>query len=249
MPNPPLDALKKAQTIQAAPPADAEWARTALDTGVQGLLGAIGLGDDSSLVNRGGQLVGAALPVVGGVRKAITRETHPAVQALIELLSGEPAAVNPDKLAAMSRVTPHFVPPPPKLEVPEGFKLSSIPPPPRPKTFQEASIAQEGFPGGFGRSPGNDMLYHQQQEGLKRLEKLDASTLPQAPLSGRWAGRGNIEHGWSRQGAAILNPNSVREIRSAFDNGKSIIQISNDYKMNHNTIRAIIKGDSWGWVK
>lgn len=41
--------------------------QTGVETGTQGLLGAVGLGDDS-LANRGGALVGASVPFLGGIK-------------------------------------------------------------------------------------------------------------------------------------------------------------------------------------
>lgn len=70
MPNPaqpsdPLLALRKAQTIQPAPPADTQWMRTGLDGAVEGLKGFLGFGNDQSRANLGGQLAGAAMPFLG----------------------------------------------------------------------------------------------------------------------------------------------------------------------------------------
>ena len=58
----PLEALKKAQTIGAdpGPHPEGDW----LGTAVQGLLGAIGLGDSSSQANRGGQLAASVVPLL-----------------------------------------------------------------------------------------------------------------------------------------------------------------------------------------
>lgn len=63
-PGDPMAALSKATGFSVAPPAEFEWARTALDTGVQGLLGYLGLGDSQNRSNMLGQLVGAAMPFV-----------------------------------------------------------------------------------------------------------------------------------------------------------------------------------------
>lgn len=93
MPLDPLEALRKAQTIGAdtGPHPEDDW----LGTAVQGLLGAAGLGNDSSEANRGGQMLGAALPLMA---------PHPAISALLKILKGAPEVVNPDVLALGEKI-------------------------------------------------------------------------------------------------------------------------------------------------
>lgn len=100
MPN-PLDALKNATSIgpDPTPPGHPEddW----LGTAVQGLLGAVGLGDSTSQANRGGQLISAGIPLLA---------PHPAISALLKSLGGAPEAIDPIATLANDKVggwTPH----------------------------------------------------------------------------------------------------------------------------------------------
>lgn len=123
--------------------------------------------------------------------KTISNEVHPAVKALLEMLDQGPSAVNPDKFVEQSRVTPRFLPPAPKFVPPEGFEIGDIPPR-QPKSFRDAVLRQDGYSGGFGRSPQNDEIYSQQQAALKQMMSkppLDPRKLPPPPLSGRWGGK------------------------------------------------------------
>lgn len=109
----PLDALKKAQSIgpDPTPPGHPEddW----LGTAVQGLLGAVGLGDPTSQANRGGQLVSAGIPLLA---------PHPAISALLKSLSGAPEAIDPLASLANEKVggwTPHRS----VISAPPGFSF------------------------------------------------------------------------------------------------------------------------------
>lgn len=60
----PLEGLRKARTIEPAPPAGGEGFRTALNSGIEALTGLVGFGPDTQS-NRFGQMLGAAIPLVG----------------------------------------------------------------------------------------------------------------------------------------------------------------------------------------
>lgn len=84
----PFDALK----TYFASPGDgtdsapyAPWQKTlqgAVDTGTQGTLGVLGLGDQSSTANRGGALLGAAMPFAGGLKGMVEKGVGGAIEGL-----------------------------------------------------------------------------------------------------------------------------------------------------------------------
>lgn len=114
----PLEGLKKATSIGPDAPIETAPLRGALDNGVQGLLGAFGVGDDSSSANRFGAMVGAALPIGRGLMNP-----HPAIRALMDSLSQEPSAINPLKVLAQDKVGGFQVPHRAQINLPEGFEL------------------------------------------------------------------------------------------------------------------------------
>lgn len=123
MPN-PLDTLK----AYFASPGDgsasspyAPWQKTAqgaVEAGTQGLLGALGLGDDASMANRGGQLASAALPLMA---------PHPAISALLKALGGAPEALDANRMAAGEKLG-GWVPHRSAVTPPEGFELGGTNP-------------------------------------------------------------------------------------------------------------------------
>lgn len=122
MPVNPLEALRNAQGIGADPgPHPDDWVGTA----VQGLLGTIGLGDDSSQANRGGQLIGAALPLGPVIGRGL--KLHPAVQQLMELLDKAPSMRDPSKVALGERLG-GWVPPRTAIVDPPGFTTAGTSP-------------------------------------------------------------------------------------------------------------------------
>lgn len=79
------------------------------------------------------------------------------VKALINVLRKGPGTTDPLKFLQMERIGGR-IPASPQLRVPEGFTLpKGFNPTPSPRTFRDASLQQEGYLGGFGRSP--EMAY------------------------------------------------------------------------------------------
>lgn len=96
----------------------APWQRTTqkiVEGGTQGILGTMGLGDDSSQANRGGQLISAALPLAA---------PHPAITALLKSLGSTPEVVEPLRLLANDKVG-GWVPRRAIINPPEGFSFTS----------------------------------------------------------------------------------------------------------------------------
>jgi hypothetical protein len=114
----PLDGLKKATSIGPVPnpaghPED-DW----LGTGVQGLLGTVGLGDDTSQANRGGQVLSAAIPLLA---------PHPAITALLKVLGGAPEALDANQLVSGEKVG-GWIPHRSAVVPPEGFSFQGTSP-------------------------------------------------------------------------------------------------------------------------
>lgn len=101
----PLSGLKKATSIGPDPNPPGHPEDDYLGTGIQGLLGAFGLGDPESQANRGGQLVSAAAPIVSGSVKipGILREIFakdPGAQEVYErAMASQLAEVGADRIA------------------------------------------------------------------------------------------------------------------------------------------------------
>jgi len=114
----PLEGLKKATAIGPDAPISTAPLREGLDSGVQGLLGAFGLGDDSSSANRFGAMAGAAIPIGRGLMNP-----HPAIRALLDTLSSAPEEINPMKLLANDKVGGFQIPHRAQISVPHGFEL------------------------------------------------------------------------------------------------------------------------------
>jgi len=132
MPN-PLEALRKAQTVQNADSPDPLDKGGWFDNAVQGLKGLVGLGDDipSSQgwnANHIGQMLGAVAPLGGPLRRVIgevPEGTHPAVSALLGML-GKAAEVSPEAEIPNFRDTKvggYYVPRRALTIAPEGFEF------------------------------------------------------------------------------------------------------------------------------
>lgn len=90
----PLEGLKKATSIGPDPHPEPHPEEDWIGTGVQGLLGMVGLGDSESRANLGGQLVTAGLPLAGlkGTFSRLTRA-----------MEGLPATAHPNKILGIAK--------------------------------------------------------------------------------------------------------------------------------------------------
>ena len=139
----PLDALKKAQTIQADP--NTTWQLTPE---------AEPLGLDPS-------------GLAGGL-KVIKGLSHPAIKALVELLDTKLEPKDALAIFKQERIG-RKLPPPAEPPAIQGFRAA----PPKPPTAHnptDASMIQEGH-WDFGRSPQNAWRYSEQQRAVNRYDK------------------------------------------------------------------------------
>lgn len=169
--------------------------------GSNALMGLIGVGPDSK-ANQMGQLVGAAMPLGGGMfRRGGEEILHPAVQKLIEVLKVKLPKPNLTGVATGSKVTGLRRPPigrvdlPRDLELGEGFHRIIRPPTEKEQAWSTWDRAQkqlksdprlrEGF-------PSEDIKVMEESPAIKGLEELgDISSLkgeqkPKPALSGQW---------------------------------------------------------------
>lgn len=119
----PLEGLKKATSIGPDAPIGTAPLRSALDNGVQGLLGAFGLGDSDNLANGIGGLASMAIPFGMGKMRSISQGPHPAITELIKPLGSEPTAVDPLKILTQDKIGGFQVPHRAQIVPPEGFEL------------------------------------------------------------------------------------------------------------------------------
>lgn len=132
------------------------------------LAGLVGIDTGSgSWGSKAGQILGAAVPVIGAAKGSI----HPAVRELLSVLEGAPAERNLGQEVAGSRVMGARIHNPQSFKVPEGFELPSNfdPSATTPRNFGEASLKQEGFKGGFGMSPANEYQQAQTRPSYRKL--------------------------------------------------------------------------------
>lgn len=134
-------------------PRPLQWPAGAVLGGLKSVLG----GDDptTSIMGAVGELPLGKTQLAGSkaVLDQLDEHVHPAVKALVELLGKDLPAkeIGP----ASGRITP-MRQIPSEFKMPEGFRMGKgFDPAPFPQSFGEASVAQEGYRGGFGQSPRN----------------------------------------------------------------------------------------------
>lgn len=241
----PLQGLRKATGIGAdpnpPPHSEDDW----LGTGVQGLLGAVGLGDDTSLANRGGQLVAAAAPLT-----SLKDLSHPAVQALLELLYKEPPVRNPlSKLAGEARFQipkGSKLEPPVGTELPEGMSTKIRRPLGMQHQYNIQRTAVSPFEGLEASTPKMDTPMVKSPDELGDIASI-IKTQPPEPTAKT---TGRIYGGPSGSGPRKANPQIVQDIRAMADAGTPVTEIQQKYpNMAVRSLQGIIRRDNWAWVK
>lgn len=231
-----LAGLQKATSIGPAAPIGGAPVRNAVDTGVQGLLGTLGLGNDSSQANRWGQLLAAGAPVIKG---------GPAVEALLKLFEKGPAEIDPVRAAlSASKVSDYRAPMPTTLRLPEGVSL-----PPELQTMPQApavAAAREAQAPLMTVAPKVSVP----MQAIKSLEELpDVTQAVKSPDAPQWSFAKSQSGGVKvlpRLNATVVTPDEVKKIRSfaTFDDAQAAFP-----KIKRDTLRSIYRGDTWSWVK
>ena len=144
-----------------------------------------------------------------------------ALVQLLKLLKPRLAPLEPLKVFAGER-TRSLALPPSQFVTPKGFKLPSEFDPTATRGFRE---------GGFGQAPENMYRYRLEQKAMERPS-----------LTGK-------TYAHRQPGSAKLSEETVKAIRE-LGNQMDLPEIHKRYPdVAPNTIRAVITGDSWGWVK
>jgi hypothetical protein len=207
----------------------------------------------TSGLRKAGSLLGLTDPSnimqVGAPMAApISDESHPAVQALLEMLHSEPQPEDPSKLATSEFVTSHRIPAVSKFKIPSGMDLpSTAAPMARPEQLDQLFESQKPF---YAQKPGASM---QAVRSLDELGDITPSALPSKPngppppslaLGGTGSKSGNMA------AAKKLNPDAVRAIRELVSQGKTLPDLLTQYpNVKEATMRDVITGGSWNWVK
>lgn len=129
----PLDALRKASTIEEGPSSWQETAQHGFEGAMEGLRGIASqiipfVDIPESTAGHAGALLGAGVPLVGGAKKAAVigkglEGPHPAIRALMDTLFSEPSAVDIPATIGQSKVGGYYIPHRTPINVPEGFEI------------------------------------------------------------------------------------------------------------------------------
>ena len=196
-----------------------------LDMGVEGARGLIsgfvsGMQPPDTPGGRIGEILGLGIPMAGMAKRTLT--SGPAVDKLLGwLLEAKTPAGSVQQTMKASKATGFRVPPPPKVNIPKGFIG-----PPTNEMKRAPEIA--------ARRAAQDVA--------------DANIAKRKPLAtGARSGRNRFTQ--ASNATKKLNEEKVREIRKMAQT-KDLRDIYNAYPdVSHSSIRDVVKGDSWTWVK
>ena len=207
-----------------------------LDMGVEGIRGLLagfipGMETPNTPGGKIGEILGVAAPMAGAVGRAgaslvgqtgkRTLKSGPAVNELLgELLEFQAPETSLQQALSASKATGVRVPPAPKINVPAGLV---------------------GPPGGMKRDPGIQARFERQQVN-------DAQVALRKPLvSGGRSGK-TLKTG-TTNASKKLNEEMVREIRK-MAHTRDLQDIYTKYPdVAKATLRDVVNGDSWHWVK
>ena len=187
--------------------------------------------------------------VVG--KSGVGFKRHPAIRALLDFLNEASVPAKDDTVANTFKHV--HVPKTTYINAPEGFSLpkSMHENPARASGIKAARQKQTKAYSKFGKTNPDSFSAKLNKEPsaptIRNLEDLNVTARsasdvkPKTPLLSRGLSGKSANHNKK------LNETSVREIRGM--KGANIADTAKKFSISEATVRGILKGDSWNWVK